>query len=107
MMSQDDSERESNPVSMTARSVRQLTIRIADSDLERRILEVASREGISLNGAVLRLLRRAAGLEEPPHDPACIGDALDEFIGTWSDDQADEVMQAVRDFDRIDESLWR
>ena len=47
--------------------MKQLTIRGFGDDLTRRIQRLANREGISLNQAVLRLLRRGAGLGETGH----------------------------------------
>lgn len=86
----------------------QLTIRGFDPELQRRIHEVAKREGISLNKAVLRLLRRGAGLEEPPGgDSNAIGSALDDLIGTWTDEESDELREHVEVFESIDENLWR
>jgi hypothetical protein len=85
----------------------QLTIRGFDDHLERRIRELARAEGISLNRAALKLLRRGAGLEEPGEPSRAIGEALDDLIGTWSAEEADEFDQAVRDFEIIDEDMWR
>ena len=85
----------------------QLTIRGFDEDLERRIRRLASREGISLNRAVLRLLRRGAGLGESCDKPETVGDSLDHLIGTWPAEQADELDRALEDFSRIDEEMWR
>ena len=87
--------------------MKQLTIRGFEADLERRIRQLAQSEGISLNQAVLRLLRRGAGLEPSREAPDVIGSALDHLIGTWSDEEAAELMDAVADFDSIDETLWR
>lgn len=84
----------------------QLTIRGFDSDLERSIRQLAAREGISLNRAVLRLLRRGAGLGEPGHDANSVGGSLDHLIGTWSADDAAEFEHALRDLSRVDEAMW-
>ncbi len=85
----------------------QLTIRGFDEVLERRIRQLASREGISLNRAVLKLLRRGAGLGEGCDRPEIVGDSLDHLIGTWSAEQAAEIDRALEDFSRIDEEMWR
>ena len=87
--------------------MKQITIRGFDPELERRVRELADREGISLNQAVLRLLRKGAGLERPKAKENVVGSSLDDLIGTWSDEEAQEVMDAVQDFETIDESLWR
>jgi len=84
----------------------QLTIRGFDAELERAIRSLAKAEGLSLNQAALRLLRRGAGLASGA-DRNAVGDALDRFIGDWSDADRAAVDEAVRDFSVIDEDLWR
>lgn len=85
----------------------QLTIRGFDEDIERRIREVARRERISLNKAVLRLLRQGAGIGVESDRADVVGDSLDDLIGTWDDAETRAVREAVRVFDAIDEDLWR
>ena len=85
----------------------QLTIRGFDEELERHIRQLASREGISLNRAVLRLLRRGAGLGERSDAPETVGDSLDHLIGTWTAEETSEFDRALEDFSRIDEEMWR
>ena len=84
----------------------QLTIRGFDDELADRIRQLASREGISLNRAVLRLLRRGAGLGERNHMPNVVGDSLDHLIGTWTKEEAAEMNRALEDFSLIDEDMW-
>ncbi len=86
--------------------LKQLTIRGFDEELERRLRSLARREGISLNKAALRLLRSGAGIEESGSTPNTIGDALDEFIGVWSNDQAHEFMASVQVFEQIDDEFF-
>ena len=88
--------------------MKQLTIRGFGADLERAIRKLARKERISLNQAVLRLLQKGAGLDESRNqDEDIVGASLDPLIGTWSSEEAREVMKAVADFETIDESLWR
>ncbi|MFY9824791.1 MAG: hypothetical protein WAM82_25660 [Thermoanaerobaculia bacterium] len=35
-----------------------------------------------------------------------IGHALDHFMGTWTAEQEAEFLQAVKIFERVDESFW-
>ncbi len=39
--------------------------------------------------------------------PAVIGHALDDFIGDWTDAEAEEFLGEVAVFEQIDESLWQ
>ena len=85
----------------------QLTIRGFDEELASRIRELARREEISLNRAVLRLLRRGAGLGEGNRDADTVGDSLDHLIGTWTEDELSEMDRALEDLSRVDEAKWR
>ena len=84
----------------------QLTIRY-DEILARKIDDLARREGVSRNQAVLRLLRRGAGIERGGGQQEMIGDSLDWFVGSWTEEEAREFDEAVADFGKVDEALWR
>ena len=83
----------------------QLTIRGFDDELAEYIRRLARREGISLNCAVMRLVRRGANLDDPDAD--VIGSSLDHLMGTWTVDEADAIDRALRDFSRIDGAMWQ
>jgi metal-responsive CopG/Arc/MetJ family transcriptional regulator len=84
----------------------QFTVRL-DDRLAREIEDLARREGISRNHAVVGLLRKATGLHRPEAARNSIGDSLDWFIGSWTDERADELNEAVTDFETVDEALWK
>ncbi len=84
----------------------QLTIRGFDDLLESRIQQLAHQEGISLNRAVMKLLRRGAGLTERGRSANTIGTALDHLIGTWTAEEASEMEHALEDLSQIDEAIW-
>ena len=84
---------------------KQLTIRY-DDDLAREIEDLARREGLSRNQAVLRLLRKGAGIAEGEESRDVIGGSLDWFVGSWTEEQAREFDDAVAEFEAIDEDLW-
>lgn len=85
--------------------VKQLTIRGFDDELARRIRKVARRNHVSLNQAVLKLLRKGAGLGENAGGEDVVGSSLDHLIGTWSSEEADAIERAIDDFEKIDESM--
>lgn len=87
------------------RAMHQLTIRGFDDELEDYIRKLARREGISLNRAVMRLVRRGANLDQPEAD--VVGSSLDHLMGTWNDEEADAIDRALQDFSRIDEAMWK
>lgn len=84
----------------------QLTIRY-DDDVEQAIEREAKSKGISRNRAALRLLRRGAGLEKEALQPQTIGDSLDWFIGSVSEQEARDFQESLKVFDTIDEELWK
>ena len=84
----------------------QLTVRGFDDELSRRLRRLAKRDGISLNQAALKLLRKGAGLTDSAEGADTIGNSLDHLIGTWSAAEADEMLSALRELDTIDESAW-
>ena len=84
----------------------QITVRGFDDALEGSIRRLADHEGISLNKAALKLLRKGAGLADEGEKTDKIGNSLDHFIGSWTSEQADELDAALQDFEVIDESAW-
>ena len=87
--------------------MKQITVRGFDEDLENYLHQLAKEENISLNKATIRLLRQAAGLNRKKQSPMVIGNALDEFIGIWSQDEERKFNDTIQAFEKIDESLWR
>ena len=84
----------------------QLTIRGFDKKIERRIRDLAEKESISLNKAVLRILHRGMRATDPASRRTVIGSALDHLAGTWSEDEARKIDRVEQDFERIDAGLW-
>ncbi len=84
-----------------AKRLTQLTVRGFDEGLESLIRDLAKTKGISLNEAVLRLLRRSAGLPEEKNPPPKDGSWVDKYVGTMSDEEADQIRESLRYFDRL------
>ncbi|MBI2566841.1 MAG: hypothetical protein HYV63_07420 [Candidatus Schekmanbacteria bacterium] len=82
-----------------------ITLRNLPPELARRIEEESSERGTSLSKTIIRLLEegllciRAQGGETLHHD-------LDRFAGSWSQEEADELDQAVRKQRTIEKELW-
>ena len=83
----------------------QLTVRGFDDELSYHIRRVAKRDGISLNQAVLKLLRKGAGLADPLRRADTVGSSLDHLIGTWTAGEAAEVDEALQGLEFIDEAF--
>ena len=71
-----------------------ITLRNLPAEVEKAILETSRREGISLNQATLRLLQ--ASLPKPARNSD-----FDDFIGTWSDAEADAFDAVLAEMRRI------
>ena len=85
----------------------QLTVRGFDDELSASVRRIAERDGISLNQAALRLLRKGAGLTEDGTDPNTIGSSLDDMFGAWSLEEAEAFNAALDVFETVDESAWK
>ena len=88
-------------------NMKQLTVRGFDDELAEAIRQLARRDGISLNQAALKLLRRGAGLPYGQGDGRNIGSALDDLFGSWSHEEAEAFDASLDVFETVDESAWR
>ena len=84
----------------------QLTVRGFDDELSAAMHGLARREGISLNQAALRLLRKGAGITDSKRNPNAIGSALDDLFGVWSQEEAESFDRALEVFGTVDEAAW-
>ena len=87
--------------------MKQLSLRGFDAELERCIRELARKGKMSLNRATIKLLRKGAGLEKERPSKVEVGDSLDHLIGTWSADEARELLRGIRPLEKIDRTFWK
>ena len=76
-----------------------ISLRNLPPEVEKAILETSQREGISRNKATLRLLE--ASLRKPT-----INTDFDDFIGTWSDAEANAFNAALTEMRKVDPVDW-
>jgi hypothetical protein len=76
-----------------------ISLRNIPKEVEKAIVEISHREGISFNKATIRLLE--ARLSKPVKNTD-----FDEFCGTWSKAQADRFDRALRQMRQIDPVDW-
>ena len=92
-----------NPINgFNGMSMRHLTVRGIEEDLERALQEERQHRGTSLNETVKILLRTALGLSNPPRD-----NGLGRHAGGWSARELDEFDRNTAPFEQVDEELWR
>lgn len=88
-------------------TMKQLTVRGFDKNLEKRLRELARAKRVSLNKAALALLREGAGLEPPRRGASVVGRSLDALIGSWSKAEEKTFLDAVSVFEKVDSAFWR
>lgn len=83
-----------------------LSIRGLDDDLAEKLKADAEQAGVSVNARVLELIREGLGVPGDERRRRVYHD-LDALAGTWSDADQQEFEQATREFEQVDEELWR
>ena len=81
-----------------------ITVRNLPPAVAKAVKEKARREKLSLNRAVVRLLEEATG-EKP--GKKVIHHDLDHLAGTWSEEEYQQFMAALREQRQIDPGMWR
>lgn len=84
---------------------RRLTVQDLDPDSVRWIEREAKRRGIPPEDLVVQLIRRGIDLEQARSELTQHHD-LDSLAGTWDDADTEQFLQAISDFEKIDEELW-
>ena len=87
--------------------MKQITVTGFDDELADSIRRLAEHDGISLNQAALRLLRKGAGLTDSTGSPNTIGSSLDDLFGTWSREDSKAFNAALDVFETVDGSAWK
>ena len=72
-----------------------ITLRNLPPEVARAIRKKAKREKISLNRAVIGLLEEATGLTS--RKKQILHDDLDRLAGSWTQEEYDEFMEALRE----------
>jgi hypothetical protein len=85
----------------------QITVRGLDAETERHVKELARRLHVSLNRAAVMLMRKGAGLREEDAGPEVVGKSLDSFIGSWSREDEEKLLDSIRQLGQIDPDLWK
>ena len=84
----------------------QLTIRNRSIELDNALKKLAAERAWSINQAANHLLMKGAGLLDEIK-PKGIGTTLDEFAGSWSDEDAEAFNERVKEgTELIDPDLW-
>lgn len=82
-----------------------MTIRGLDDLTIKTLKEKAKQEGTSVNAALVKLLTEELGLKKKKR--MVVYNDLDHLAGTWSDKEYKEFQKIIRDFETIDETIWK
>lgn len=82
-----------------------MTIRGLDDLTIKALKEKAKQEGTSVNAALVKLLTEELGLKKKKR--MVVYNDLDHLAGTWSDKEYKEFQKIIRDFETIDETIWK
>jgi hypothetical protein len=83
-----------------------ITISELDEATANWIDQEARRRGANKETVALNLIRKGIQCERD-HIALQTYDDLDSLAGTWSEEQGNEFLGATREFDQVDEKLWR
>jgi plasmid stability protein len=90
-------KQEANMSTMTIRGLDELTVTA--------LKEKAKQEGTSVNAALVKLLQEELGLKKKKR--TVVYNDLDHLAGTWSDKEYKEFQKRIKDFETIDETMWK
>lgn len=82
-----------------------ITIEALDESTAGWIAEEAKRRGVTIEELIIQLIEKAVSEERSSEQLHAYHD-LDSLAGTWTDEQASEFLDAVADFESVDEKLW-
>ena len=84
----------------------EITIHNLDDATAEWISREAQRRGISIESLVLDLIRKGISIDRESSQMQTCHD-LDSLAGTWSEEEEREFLNAIADFEQVDEKLWR
>jgi plasmid stability protein len=82
-----------------------MTIRGLDDMTIKALKDKAKQDGSSINAALLKILRKELGLDKKQH--TAVYHDLDHLAGTWDKKDLAEFQKNVKDFEKIDEKMWK
>ncbi|NJD56445.1 MAG: hypothetical protein FIA94_08595 [Nitrospirae bacterium] len=82
-----------------------MTIRGLDDITMKALKERAKQDGSSINTALLRILKKELGIEKKRH--TVVYHDLDHLAGTWDKKELADFRCNVKEFEKIDEKMWK
>ncbi len=82
-----------------------MTIRGLDDLTVKALKEKAKQEGTSVNATLVNLIKEDLGLKKKKR--RVVHNDLDHLAGTWNEKEYKEFQEIMKDFEIIDESMWK
>ena len=82
-----------------------MTIRGLDEVTIKALKEKAREEGTSVNATLVNLLKEDLGLKKKKR--MVVYNDLEHLAGTWSDKEYKEFQRVMKDFETVDETIWK
>ncbi len=82
-----------------------MTIRGFDDQTIKALREKAKQEGMSVNAAIVKLVQEELGLKKKKR--IVVYNDLDHLAGTWDEKEYKEFQKRIKEFERIDETMWK
>ncbi|HST21821.1 MAG TPA: hypothetical protein VLR90_11920 [Blastocatellia bacterium] len=82
-----------------------ITIQDIDDATAKWLSEEAKRRGVNVESLIVELIHKGIGVEREGMPLKSYHD-LDSLAGTWNEEQEAEFLNAVSDFEQLDEKLW-
>jgi t-SNARE complex subunit (syntaxin) len=83
-----------------------ITIQNIDEATEKKLAHEAERRGMTVEAFILDLIEKEINLQRETTASRPYTD-LDSLAGTWDEAQATEFLNAINDFEQVDEKLWQ
>lgn len=83
--------------------MKSITIHKIDDETEKRLTELAAKEGVSLNRLIKSVLRESLGIEGKSRNNES---DFAEFCGIWSEKDFKEFKQKTAPLEEINEQDW-
>jgi hypothetical protein len=82
-----------------------LTIHNLDEDLVSRLREEAQRRGVAVDALVAQVIQEK--LPPPEAFNGTVQRDVTGLAGVWTDEDAREFFEAIKDLEQVDEELWK
>ncbi len=81
-----------------------LTLRGIDDSLAEALKKSSKKLNTSINKTAIHMLKEATGLSNEKYKTY---NDLDSLAGTWTEEEYNQFQDSIKDFEKIDEEIWK